>query len=383
MLPRALEARVDAALRSFPVVALLGARQVGKTTLARRLVSRRAATRVVMLDLERPSDLGRLADAEAYLAPRWTKLVVLDEVHRLPGLFPLLRALVDEHRRPGRFLLLGSATPDLRRQGSESLAGRIAYLELPPLTLAEVSGANQDRLWLRGGFPPSYLARTDAASFTWRAAYVDTHLERDLPQLGVRVPAANLRRFWTMLAHSHGQLWNASRIGASLGITAPTVRHYLDILGSTFMVRELPAYHRNLRKRLVKTPKVYLRDSGLLHALLGLATEDEVLAHPVCGASWEGWVLEQILAHARPGDRASFYRTAAGAEIDLVLERPGRPMVGFEIKRSTAPGVSKGLLSAMSDLRLKKAFVVYPGRERFPLARGIEALPAGELPQVV
>jgi hypothetical protein len=383
MLPRALEARVDAALRSFPVVALLGARQVGKTTLARRLVSRRAATRVVMLDLERPSDLGRLADAEAYLEPRWTRLVVLDEVHRLPGLFPLLRALVDEHRRPGRFLLLGSATPDLRRQGSESLAGRIAYLELPPLTLAEVSGPNRDRLWLRGGLPSSYLARTDAASFTWRAAYVDTHLERDLPQLGVRVPAANLRRFWTMLAHSHGQLWNASRIGASLGVTAPTVRHYLDILGSTFMVRELPAYHRNLRKRLVKTPKAYLRDSGLLHALLGLATEDEVLAHPVCGASWEGWVLEQILAHARPGDRASFYRTAAGAEIDLVLERPGRPMVGFEIKRSTAPGVSKGLLSAMSDLRLKKAFVVYPGRERFPLARGIEALPAGELPQVV
>jgi len=383
MLSRTLEPRVRAALRRFPVVALVGARQVGKTTLARRLALRRAAARTVMLDLERPSELARLADPEAYLGPLSGKLVVLDEAQRLPELFPVLRALVDERRRPGRFLLLGSATPDLRRQSAESLAGRIVYLELPPLTLAEVGAGNADRLWSRGGFPASFLARTDAASFEWREAYVETHLERDLPQLGIRVPAANLRRFWTMLAHSHAQLWNASRIGASLGLTAPTVRHYLDTLASTFMLRELPAYHRNLRKRLVKTPKVYLRDSGLLHALLGLSTLDEVLAHPVCGASWEGWVIEQILAHAPLGARASFYRTATGAEIDLLLERPGRPLLAFEIKRTSAPAVAKGMRAAMEDLGLKKAYLVCPVKERYPLASGIEALPVGTLPQVL
>ena len=371
-----------ASLRRFPVVGLFGARQVGKTTLARRLL-RAMPGRTVLLDLERPSDLAKLAEPELYLEPLAGRLVVLDEVQRSPGLFPVLRALVDARRRPGRFLLLGSASPDLLRQSAESLAGRIAYHELGPFALHEVGSAQAARLWLRGGFPGSFLARSGIASLAWREAFIATHLERDLPQLGIRVPAANLRRFWLMLAHSHAQLWNASRIGASLGLTVPTMRHYLDILSATFMVRELAPFHANLGKRLVKSPKVYVRDSGILHALLGLGTRDDLLAHPASGASWEGWVIEQILALAPAGSRASFFRTAAGAEIDLLLERPGGSTLAFEIKRSAAPRASRGLLTAMQDLGLRKAHVVCPVRERFALAAGVEALPAEELPRVL
>jgi len=381
MIRRHLEARLRLALRRFPVVALVGARQVGKTTLARAIAAGRSGA--VVLDLERPSDVARLADPEGYLAPLADRLVVLDEVQRLPGLFPVLRVLVDARRRPGRFLLLGSAAPDLRRQSGESLAGRILHLELPPLTVPEVGARHARRLWLRGGFPESFRARSDADSYRWREAFVSTLLERDLPQLGVRVPAGNLRRFWQMLAHSHAQLWSGSKIAASLGVTAPTVRHYLDILAATFMVRELQPYHANLRKRLVKTPKVYLRDSGLLHALLGIRTLDELAGHPACGASWEGWVVEQILALAPEGSLASFYRTAAGAEIDLVLERPGRPLMAFEIKRTTAPALTKGLRAAVDDLRLKQTYIVCPVTERFPLAPGIEALPVEAIGQVL
>ena len=381
MIPRDLEAAVRASLRRFPVVALVGARQVGKTTLAHRLL-RRMPGQAVLLDLERPSDLAKIAEPELYLEPLAGKLVVLDEVQRAPGLFQVLRALVDAHRRPGRFLLLGSASPDLLRQSAESLAGRVVYYELGPFALHEVGSAHAARLWLRGGFPGSYLARSESASLTWRDAFIATHLERDLPQLGVRVPAANLRRFWLMLAHGHGQLWNASRIGASLGLTAPTIRHYLDILSATLMVRELPPYHANLKKRLVKTPKVYIRDSGILHGLLGLKTRDEVLAHPVCGASWEGWAIEQILALAPARARPSFYRTAAGAEVDLVLEQPAGSMLGFEIKRSVEPRPSRGLLAAMEDLGLRKAYLVCPVRERFVLAPGVEAVPVEELPRL-
>jgi predicted AAA+ superfamily ATPase len=381
MIPRDLEAAVRASLRRFPVVALIGARQVGKTTLARGLL-RRTPGRAVLLDLERPSDLAKVAEPELYLEPLADKLVVLDEVQRAPGLFPVLRALVDARRRPGRFLLLGSASPDLLRQSAESLAGRVVYHELGPFALHEAGSAHAARLWLRGGFPGSYLARSESASLAWREAFVATHLERDLPQLGIRVPAANLRRFWLMLAHGHGQLWNASRFGASLGLTAPTMRHYLDILAATLMVRELAPYHANLKKRLVKTPKVYIRDSGILHGLLGLKTRDEVLAHPVCGASWEGWAIEQILALAPAGTRASFYRTAAGAEVDLVVEQPGRSMLGFEIKRSVEPRPSKGLLAAMEDLGLGKVYVVCPVRERYALAPRVEAMPVEGLPRL-
>jgi predicted AAA+ superfamily ATPase len=382
MLPRQIEPRVRAALRRFPVVALLGARQVGKTTLA-RLIAARHGRGVEMLDLERPSDLAKLAEPELFLQAHAAELVVLDEVQRSPGLFAVLRALVDERRRPGRFLLLGSATPDLLRQSAESLAGRIVYHELAPLCLAEVGARHAGRLWLRGGFPASFLARSDADSFRWREAFVATHLERDLPQLGIRVPLANLRRFWQMLAHSHGQLWNASKIGASLGITGPTVRHYLDILTATYMVRELIPYHVNVKKRLVKAPKVYVRDSGLLHTLLGLRGIGGLLGHPVCGASWEGWVIEQILSLTDAGARAGFYRTAAGAELDLVLDRPGKPSIGFEIKRTAAPALSKGLRAAIDDLKLSQTYVVCPVRKRYPLAPQVDALPVEALPDVL
>jgi hypothetical protein len=381
VIPRTLETAVRASLRRFPAVALVGARQVGKTTLARTIM-RRTPGEAVLLDLERPSDLAKIAEPELYLEPLAGKLVVLDEIQQAPGLFRVLRALIDARRRPGRFLLLGSASPDLLRQSAESLAGRVIYHELSPFALHEVGRAHAARLWLRGGFPGSHLARSEAASLAWREAFIATHLERDLPQLGIQVPAANLRRFWLMLAHAHGQLWNASRVGASLGLTAPTIRHYLDILAATFMVRELSPYHANLKKRLVKTPKVYIRDSGILHGLLGLKTRDELLAHPVCGASWEGWVTEQILALAPPGTRASFYRTAAGAEVDLVLEQPGKNMLGFEIKRTVEPRPSRGLLAAMGDLGLRRAYLVCPVHERFPLAPRIEAVPVEELPRL-
>lgn len=381
MIPRRLEPAVRASLRRFPAVVLVGARQVGKTTLARRIVQRTPG-RAVLLDLERPSDLAKIAEPEPYLEPLAGKLVILDEMQRAPGLFPVLRALIDARRRPGRFLLLGSASPELLRQSAESLAGRVAYHELGPFAMQEVGAAHAARLWLRGGFPQSYLARSEPASFAWREAFVATLLERDLPQLGIRVPAASLRRFWLMIAHAHAQLWNASAVGASLGLTAPTARHYLNLLAATFMARELAPYRANLKKRLVKTPKVYVRDSGILHGLLGLRTRDELLAHPVCGASWEGWAIEQILALAPPGATPSFYRTAAGAEIDLLLERPGKSMLAFEIKRSVAPRPSKGLLAAMQDLGVRRAYVVCPVRERYPLAQGVEALPVEELPRL-
>ncbi len=319
MLHRSCTPQILSLLAEFPAVGLIGARQVGKTTLA-KMVATQFDPRAVHLDLERPSDLDKLIEPELYLRPYADRLVVLDEIQRRPDLFPVLRALIDERRRPGRFLVLGSASPDLMRQSSESLAGRIAYHELAPFSLPEVDRERfATRLWTRGGFPESFLAKTDEASFRWRQAFIQTHLERDLPGLGIRVPSTALRRFWLMLAHSHGQLWNGSQIASSLGVAAPTVRRYLDILQDTFMVRQLQPYHANLKKRLVKRPKVYLRDSGLLHALLGIMDFDALSGHPLVGASWEGWAIEQVLAIIPSHWHTYFYRTARGAEIDLLL----------------------------------------------------------------
>ena len=384
MIRRRLEPALLASLRRFPVVGLVGARQVGKTTLA-RAVARRVG-HAVYLDLERPSDAARLADPELYLEPLGNRLVILDEIQRNPALFPVLRSLVDAKRRNGRFLVLGSASPDLSRQTSESLAGRIVYRELVPLTLDEVGARARTTLtglWNRGGFPGSYLAASDARSVEWREAFIDTHLQRDLPTLGVRIPAAALRRFWEMLAHFHGQIWNASKIAASLGVTAPTAKHYLDTLQDTFMVRVLPPFAANLKKRLVKSPKVYLRDSGLLHALLRIGDSDQLLGHPIAGASWEGWVIEQALAMDGGRSGACFYRTAAGAEIDLVLERPRRRRLAFEIKLGSAPSPSRGFWSGLDDLKPSAAFVVYPGTERYPLGQGVEALPVSMLASIL
>ena len=376
---RQIEAEVVRSLAQFPVVGLVGPRQSGKTTLAKQ-IAKTSAKDSLYLDLEKPSDLAKLQDAELFFGRHTDKLIILDEVQRRPDVFPLLRALVDTSKKKGRFLLLGSAAPDLTRQASESLAGRIVYHELSPFTLADIkpTAANLDRLWQRGGFPLSYLAAHERDSFRWREAFIQTYLERDLPQLGLRVPAAALRRFWTMLAHSHGQLWNGAKIAAGLGVSNPTVRHYLDILQDTFVVRQLPPYHTNTKKRLIKSPKVYLRDSGILHTLLHLPESDDLLGHPIVGASWEGWVIEQVLAILPSTWQASFYRTSAGAEIDLVLVRANE-RIAIEIKHSLDPRPSKGFWTALADLGQVRAYVIYPGKERYPLAPNVEVLPATQL----
>lgn len=367
-------------LRDFPAVALLGSRQVGKTTLAKQIVGG-MGDRAVYLDLELPSDLARLGDAEAYLQQHGRRLVVLDEVQRRPDLFPILRGLIDRDRRPGRFLILGSASPELLRQSAETLAGRIAYVELTPVTVSELTADATDipwrRLWERGGYPDSLLARTAAVSSTWRDAFVRTYLERDLPALGIRVPGTQLRRFWQMLAHWHGELWNASAFARNFDVSAPTVRHYLDILTDTFVVRQLQPLHVNLKKRLVRAPKVYVRDAGLLHSLLGIEDLEALHGHPKLGASFEGFAIEQILALLPEGIDAAFYRTHTGDELDLVLTRSAARRIAVEIKLSTAPTLRPGMPRAMQDVGARRGFVVVPDGERFPLSKTVEAIALG------
>lgn len=378
MINRRILPKIEKALVQFPAVALLGPRQAGKTTLARSIGSSRVNS--LYLDLERPSDLARLADPELFLSRHVDQLVVLDEVQRQPDLFSVLRVLIDENRRPGRFLLLGSASPQLLRQTSESLAGRISFHELAPFDVSEIKPghAGLADFWLRGGYPLSWLAESDETSLAWRESFILTHLERDIPAFGIRIPGPTLHRFWRMLAHLHGQMWNASRLASGFGVSAPTVQHYLEILEATYMVRRLPPLHVNLGKRLVKSPKIYLRDSGLLHALLGIRSLDELAGHPVVGSSWEGWVVEQIAQLLSPQWQLSFYRTATGAEMDVVAER-GERRIGFEIKLSSAPSLSKGFWSAMKDLQLEQAYVVAPVETGYPIAEKVEVLPASDL----
>ncbi|MEW6687478.1 MAG: ATP-binding protein [Pseudomonadota bacterium] len=363
--PRAIEPEIRAALARAPAVAILGPRQCGKSTLARRIAAARRDA--LYLDLERPSDRARLAEPELFLERHAGRLVCLDEIQRLPEIFAVLRSLIDARRRPGRFLILGSASRELLRQSSESLAGRIAHFELTPFR-ADEAGRAAGRLWPRGGFPESLLARSEAASVAWRRDFVRTFLERDLPQLGVRVPAATLSRFWRMCAHHHGQLLNQSQLGAALGISHVTVRSYLELLSATFMIRLLPPLLPNLRKRLVKSPRVYLRDPGILHSLLEIETADDLLGHPVRGASWEGWVIENAIA-AFAGWRAHFYRAATGAELDLVLEKGSR-RIGVECKASAAPSVGRSFWAALEDLGIREAWVVAPVESGFPLGKG-------------
>lgn len=362
-------------LRQTPAVALLGPRQTGKTTLALEVAGR---TKSTYLDLERPADRAKLTDAEAYLEPLENQLVILDEVQRAPELFQSLRGLIDRGRRrgikTGRFLLLGSASLDLLRQSGESLAGRIAHLELTPLDILEVGAAKIDTLWIRGGFPESYLAANGKQSLRWRNDFIRTYLERDIPQLGPRIPAETLRRFWTMLAHHQSGLLNAAELARSLAVDGKTVAKYLDLMVDLLLVRRLPPLHRNISKRLVKSPKVYVRDSGLVHALLGLETRDAVLGHPIAGGSWEGLVIETLINVAPDGTAASFYRTAAGAEIDLVLELPGGELWAIEVKRSLAPQVERGFHIACEDLAPQHRYVVYSGTERYSLGNRTEAI---------
>jgi predicted AAA+ superfamily ATPase len=336
------------------------------------------------LDLENPQDIEKLTDARGYLAAQRGKLVILDEVQRMPGIFQILRGLIDDsiHAgiQTGQFLLLGSASIDLLKQSSESLAGRIAYLELSPLDVTEVGANRMQDLWIRGGFPRSLLAATEAQSVVWRSQFIQTYLERDIPQLGPRIAAETLRRFWTMLAHSQGSLLNAAQLAASLAVDGKTVAKYLDLMVDLLLVRRLPPYHANVGKRLVKSPKTYVRDSGLVHTLLRLDTLDAVLGHPVSGASWEGFVIDNLLRAASPRTEASFYRTAAGAEIDLLLDLGGQHgLWAIEIKRSVAPKLERGFHHALEDLQPSKAFLVYSGEERYPKAAGVEAISLHEL----
>jgi uncharacterized protein len=376
MIERRIAAELIARLDEVPAVALLGPRQVGKTTLALEVGARRPS---LYLDLESDSDRARLAEPELYLGEHEDKLVILDEVHRAPGLFQNLRGLIDRGRRrglrAGRFLLLGSASLDLMRQSGESLAGRISYLEMGPVDAMEASSEDLTRLWIRGGFPDSYLAKSDRLSQRWRQDFIRTYLERDIPMLGPRVPAETLRRFWTMLAHRQSGLLNAAEFARSLGVTGKTVAGYLDLLVDLLLVRRLEPWHANAGKRLVKSQRIYVRDSGLVHALLGLASEDDVLGHPISGASWEGFVIETLIAASPEGTQACFYRTAAGAEIDLVLTLPGGDHWAIEIKRSLTPKVERGFYHACDDIAPARRIVVYPGSEVYPIANRIDVSP--------
>ena len=384
MIPRRLANELEAALRQFPAVALLGPRQVGKTTLARRFSPGRDTD---YLDLENPVDLDKLQDIHGYLATQANKLVIIDEVQRMPGLFQALRGIIDERvlagQHAGHFLLLGSASIDLLRQSSETLAGRIVYLELSPFDVLEIDKTQEQALWVRGGFPRSFLAESDAASVRWRDNFITTYLERDIPQLGPRIAATTLRRFWTMLAHSQSSVLNAADLARSLAVDGKTVAKYLDLMVDLLLVRRLEPFHANVKKRLVKSPKTYVRDSGLVHSLLRIENINQLLGHPVAGASWEGHVIETLLRAAPSTCEAGFYRTATKIEIDLVLALPGNRLWAIEIKRGSNAKVEKSFHIALNDLKPEKAFVVYSGNERYPKGEGIEAIGLRDMAQAL
>ena len=381
MITRNIKPILNELLDRNPAVVLIGPRQVGKTTLAREVADERYA---LYLDLERPSDLAKIADIEQYCAENANHLLILDEVHRAPGLFAPLRAIIDEHRRAGKrtglFLLLGSASIDLLQQSSETLAGRVAYCELHPINVTEVPVDALRRLWCRGGFPDSYLAQSDEASLDWRLSFIRTYLERDIPQLGPRIPAETLRRFWTMLAHNQGQTHNAAALARGLDVSGVTIARYLDLLADLLLIRRLPPWTSNVGRRLVKAPKVYVRDSGVCHALLGIETLDELFGHPVIGGSWEGYVTENIAGALPRRASCGYYRTSGGAEVDLIVNLGAGEIWAIEIKFSSAPKVSKGFHSACEDLRPDRKFVVHAGNESFPLAKDIQAV---TLPAIV
>ncbi len=385
MIARLIASRLREMIGRFPAVVLLGPRQAGKTTLARALADE-LADKAVYLDLELPSDRAKLSDPELYLSAHENQLVILDEIHRAPGIFQVLRSVIDGRRRKGsragEFLLLGSASMDLLKQSAESLAGRIAYLELPPFTVREIEtlGTNAvERLWVRGGFPDSYLAPDDSGSFDWRLAFIQTYLERDIPALGPRVPAETLHRFWQMLAHNQGQLLNAARLAAGLGVSGQTVARYLDILVDLLLVRRIQPWTPNLSKRLVRSPKVYVRDSGIVHALLGIPGHEQLVGHPIVGPSWEGFVIENLISAAPAGANLWFYRTSAGAEIDLLMELGPNKLWAVEVKRSLSnPHPTKGFHLACEDVKATRRLVVYPGEEQYridPLTE-VVSLPA-------
>ena len=383
MITRFLSKELSNALQNMPATALLGARQVGKTTLALEIAEANIGKPVSYLDLELDADLAKLDDAEAYLRTFANKLLIIDEVQRKPGLFRNLRGLIDSRKRSGevtaQFLLLGSASRDLLRQTSETLAGRIRYLELTPFSVSEMAKQNPlefspEKLWFRGGFPLSYLAADDNESWKWRSDFIASYVERDIPQWGTNISAARMRRFWAMLAHYQGQQINLSALGKSLDVSHTTIRNYLDVLTDFYMVRLLPPWSGNTKKRLVKSPKVYIRDSGLLHRLLSISAYDDLLGHPLLGHSWEGFIIENILGNLSDKWRVSYYRTAEQTEIDLILERSTKDIWAIEIKRSAAPKISPGFHRACEEIGATRKFVIYSGQDSFPMSRNTEAV---------
>ena len=387
MIERRIKQHVIDGLNRQAAVALIGPRQVGKTTLAQELADEREA---LYLDLEDSNDRDKLSDPALFLTQFEDRLVVLDEIHRVPELFQTLRGLIDKGRRKGkrtgRFLILGSASIDLLRQSGESLAGRIGYVDMQPFDITEIGTEESamNRLWIQGGFPDSFLEKNETDSFKRRKDFIRTYLERDVPQFGPRIPAETLERLWTMLAHNQGTLLNASRIASGLSLTSPTVTKYVDLLVDLLLVRRLRPFHTNIGKRLVKSPKVYVRDSGLLHALLGIENYNDLSGHPVVGTSWEGYVIENLINVAPDRTMASFYRTAAGAEIDLLLEFPGlTEKWAIEVKRGLAARPTKGFYNAIEDIQPNKTFVVYAGDERYPVSEGVEAIGLSEMTRML
>ena len=383
MISRLLSDDVLKALRAMPAVALLGPRQVGKTTLALELTQTHTDKPVVYLDLELESDLAKLDDPEGYLSRLKGQLLIIDEVQRRPDLFPVLRALIDKRIRDGetsaQFLLLGSASRDLLQQSTETLAGRIRYLELKPFMVQEVQpidplGFNPEKLWFRGGFPKSYLSETDDESWNWRSDFVASYVERDIPNAGLQIPASRMRKFWTMLAHLHGQQVNFSVLAKNLEVSNPTIRNYLDILTDLYMVRQLQPWAGNTKKRLIKSPKIYIRDTGLLHHLLNISAFEDLQGHPVIGASWESFVIEAIISRLSDKWIASYYRTSNQSEIDLILEKSNTQRLAIEIKRSVAPKIKSSFHKACDDIQATRKIVVYSGSESFPMANNTEAM---------
>ena len=389
MIERKVRPKILELVEEFPAVAVLGPRQVGKTTLSEE-IAESLDQDYIYLDLESPIDQAKLSEPEAYFELHKGKLIILDEIQRVPELFAILRGVIDRRRkegfRTGQFLVLGSASLDLLKQSSETLAGRIAYKELSGFTSLEIeqnSLKDQDQLWLRGGFPDSYLAKSDESSLRWRLNFISTYLERDVPQFGPRIPAVTLRRLWTMLAHNQGGQVNIAQLGANLDVTAPTAKRYLELLEDLLLIRSVRPWSGNIGKRLVKSPKIYIRDSGLVHALLQIKTLEDILSHPILGASWEGFVMENLLSCLPVGVTPWFYRTSAGAEIDLVIEVSPKEVYAIEVKRSMSPALSKGFYLGSEDIGASKRYIVYPGMESFPVAKDVVALSLAGMMKVI
>jgi len=371
LIEREITDTVKTRLKNYPAVALLGARQVGKSTLASMVIEK--IPKAIHLDLERPADLNKLTDPEAFFSQFSDHMICLDEIQRTPDIFPILRGVIDRNRRNGQFLILGSASRDLIRQSSESLAGRLSYIQITPFTQREASFTDQATHWLQGGYPRSLLTEKNEISVQWREDYIRTFLERDIPQLGFRIPANTLGRFWRMLAHSHGQVLNASKLAGSMGVSSHTIRKYIDLLEQTFVIRALPPYTENIKKRLIKSPKVYIRDTGVLHTLLNIENMEDLFAHPVYGASYEGYVIENIVTRF-PRWQASYYRTSNGAEIDLILTK-GMRKIAIEIKSSTSPKVSKSFWNSIETIAPDRTVVIAPVEGEYPIADHVMVMP--------